>query len=212
MPDLSNLSLFLMASLLLLLAPGPAVLYIIARSLHQGRRAGLVSTLGLEVGTLGQVIAAAMGLSALLASSALAYNVVKYLGAAYLVYLGVRKLLVREELPEAGLNENLNLKRIFWQGVLVNLLNPKISLFFLAFLPQFIDPTQGNAIAQILFLGLLFVTMATISDGLYALLAGSLRQWWRGNLRFLRTQRYFAGSVYIGLGLSTALSEANHHE
>lgn len=212
MPNFSNLSLFFVASLLLLLTPGPAVLYILARSIHQGRKAGLISTLGLEVGTLCQIIAAALGISALIASSALAFNVVKYLGAAYLIYLGIRKLLIREELQEAAINENLNLKRVFWQGVLVNLLNPKTSLFFLAFLPQFIDPAQGNAIAQILFLGLLFVTMATISDGLYAMLGGTLGQWLRGNRPFLKTQRYFAGSVYIGLGVSTALSGSNHHE
>ncbi|AFY76627.1 putative threonine efflux protein [Pleurocapsa sp. PCC 7327] len=188
------------------------MLYIIARSIHQGRTAGLVSTLGLEVGTLLQVIAAALGISALLASSTLAFNVVKYLGAAYLIYLGIGKLLVREEINQAEVDENLNLKRIFLQGVLVNLLNPKTSLFFLAFLPQFVDPSQGAVALQILFLGFLFVTMATISDGLYALVAGTLGQLLRGNLCFLRTQRYFAGSVYIGLGVSTVLSGSNNNK
>jgi threonine/homoserine/homoserine lactone efflux protein len=194
-------------ALVLLLTPGPAVLYIVARSVNQGRVAGVVSVLGLEVGTLFHVAAAALGLSALLLSSAVAFSVVKYLGAAYLIYLGIRKLLAREEdrQEETG-RHRASLKRVFCEGVVVNVLNPKTALFFFAFLPQFISPARGNVTMQMLFLGCLFVVLATVSDGVYALLAGSVGGWLKGNRRFLRGERYFAGSVYIGLGVTTALS------
>ncbi len=206
MPEFSTLALFMVAALALLITPGPAVLYIVARSIDQGRRAGIVSMLGIHVGTLFHVAAAALGISALLMSSALAFNVVKYIGAAYLIYLGLRKLLAREELHQPEVVENRKLARIFYQGVLVNLLNPKTALFFFAFLPQFVNPGKGAVAGQILFLGFTFVVLGICSDGLYALLAGTMGHWLKGNLRFLRAQRYFAGTVYIGLGLTTALS------
>lgn len=206
MPELAQLSLFVAASLVLLLTPGPAVLYVVARSVNQGRMAGTMSVLGLEFGTLFHVGAAALGVSAVLLSSALAFNVVKYLGATYLIYLGIRKLLSSEEAQHDEIDRRASLKQIFWQGVIVNVLNPKTALFFFAFLPQFINASKGNVALQMLFLGCLFVVLATISDGIYALLAGSVGQWLRGNRRFLKGQRYFAGSVYIGLGMTTALS------
>jgi threonine/homoserine/homoserine lactone efflux protein len=206
MPELSTLAVCIIAALVLLVTPGPAVLYIVARSIDQGRLAGLVSTLGVGVGTLFHVAAAALGVSALLVSSALAFNVVKYLGAAYLIYLGVRKLLEREPKMQPELVQPQRLSRIFYQGVVVNLLNPKTALFFFAFLPQFVDIPQGSVALQILLLGLIFVTMGICSDGLYALLAGTMGQWLKGNLGFLRAQRYFAGSVFIALGLTAAFS------
>ena len=207
MPESSHLYLFVATALVLLLTPGPAVLYVIARSVNQGRVAGIVSVLGLEVGTLFHVGAAALGISALLLSSAVAFSVVKYLGAAYLIYLGVRKLLAREEEPEDEVRGRAaSLKRVFWEGVVVNVLNPKTALFFFAFLPQFVSPSRSNVTAQMLFLGCLFVVLATLSDGVYALLAGSVGHWLKGNKRFAKGERYFAGSVYIGLGLTTAFS------
>jgi threonine/homoserine/homoserine lactone efflux protein len=207
MPESSHLYLFVATALVLLLTPGPAVLYVIARSVNQGRVAGIVSVLGLEVGTLFHVGAAALGISALLLSSAVAFSVVKYLGAAYLIYLGVRKLLAREEERDDQLRGRAaSLKRVFWEGVVVNVLNPKTALFFFAFLPQFISPSRSNVTAQMLFLGCLFVVLATLSDGVYALLAGSVGHWLKGNKRFAKGERYFAGSVYIGLGLTTAFS------
>jgi threonine/homoserine/homoserine lactone efflux protein len=194
-------------ALVLLLTPGPAVLYVIARSVNQGRVAGVVSVLGLEVGTLFHVGAAALGLSALLLSSAVAFSVVKYLGAAYLIYLGIRKLLAREEDRQDEVRgREVSLKRVFWEGVVVNVLNPKTALFFFAFLPQFISPSRGHVAGQMLFLGCLFVALATVSDGLYALAAGSVGHWLKGNRRFVKAERYFAGSVYIGLGVTTAFS------
>jgi threonine/homoserine/homoserine lactone efflux protein len=198
--------MFVMASVMLLVIPGPAVLYIVSRSLAQGRRAGLVSTLGVVTGTLVHVAAAAFGLSALLASSALAYATVKYAGAFYLVYLGLRKLFGQSSPLEEGPGGPRRLVRLFWDGVLVNVLNPKTALFFLAFLPQFVDLSRGAVASQVLFLGLLFACLGVVSDGAWALGAGTLGTWARGNPRFLRAERYVSGTVFLGLGLSAALA------
>jgi threonine/homoserine/homoserine lactone efflux protein len=206
MPDLSVLLLFAAASLAIAILPGPAVLYIVARSVNQGRLAGIVSMLGIEFGNFFHIAAAALGLSALLMSSALAFNIVKYLGAAYLIYLGIRTLLTRQQIQPDRSVKQASLKRIFFQGVVVNVLNPKVALFYFAFLPQFVDSSKSSTVSQILILGFLFVSIATLSDGLYALIAGSIGHWLRGNLRFLRAQRYFSGSVYLGLGLTTAFT------
>ena len=209
MPEPSTLALFIVAALLLLITPGPAVLDIITRSVDQGRMAGVVSALGCGIGTLFHVAAAALGLSALLVSSALAFSVVKYMGAAYLIYLGIRKLRERKRPEQTEAIERRRLSSIFAQGVLVNLLNPKTALFFLAFLPQFVVINRGAVTMQIVLLGLTFVVLGIFSDGLYALLAGSIGGWIKNNARYLRAERYFAGTVYIGLGLTTALSGSN---
>jgi len=207
--DHSTLALFMGATLVFLLTPGPAVFYIVARSIDQGRTAGFVSTLGLNTGSLVHVAAAAFGVSAVLMSSVTAFNLVKYLGAGYLIYLGVRKLLAREEKQTLHTRPPQKLSQIFSQGVLVSILNPKTALFFFAFLPQFVDPFRGSVTAQILLLGGIFVVMAFISDSFYAILAGTLGQWLKGNVRYLRWQRYFTGSAYIALGLGAALAGSN---
>ena len=204
--DLSQLYLFIAATLALLLVPGPAVLYITARSASQGRVAGLVSVLAIETANLLQAVAATLGLSAILLSSALAFDLVKYLGAAYLIYLGIRKLLVAEGTTDSGDIRTESLSRIYWQGFIINLLNPKTALFFFAFLPQFVNPARGDVTSQTLLLGVLFVALAIVTDSLYALLASSLAGRLRGNPRFLNGQRYFAGLVYVGLGITTALT------
>lgn len=204
----SKLYLFMGAALLLLLVPGPAVLYITARSASQGRMAGLVSVLAIETANFIQAAAAALGLSAILLSSALAFDVVKYLGAAYLIYLGIRKLLASDNGSENETVKQESLSRIYWQGFAVNILNPKTALFFFAFLPQFVDPAKGNVIGQNLLLGATFVGMAIITDSMYALLASSLASKLTGNRRFQKGQRYFAGLIYIGLGITTALTGA----
>jgi threonine/homoserine/homoserine lactone efflux protein len=206
MIELSQLSLFLIATVVLVLTPGPAVLYIVARSIDQGRKAGLVSALGVEVGTLFHIMAAALGVSALLATSAITFMSVKYLGATYLIYLGVRKILSREEIQSDESIVPMKLGRVFGQGLIVQVLNPKVALFFLAFLPQFVTPSTGSATIQIFTLGCIFFVLALANDVLYALLAGTLGKWLKGDIRFLRRLRYFAGSVYIGLGVTTALS------
>jgi threonine/homoserine/homoserine lactone efflux protein len=204
--EFSQLYFFLAATLALLLVPGPAVLYITARSANQGRLAGLVSVLAIETANFLQAVAATLGLSAILLSSALAFDVVKYLGAAYLIYLGIRKLLVSEDGATGGEIKPESLSRIYWQGFAINLLNPKTALFFFAFLPQFVNPDRGNVTAQTLLLGVIFVGMALITDSLYALLASSLAERLRGSRHFHKGQRYFAGLVYVGLGITTALT------
>ena len=205
MPDWSTVVLFAAAAWILVFTPGPNTLYIIARSVQQGRRAGIVSSLGVEVGTLIHVGAAAFGISALLMSSAVAFSMVKYAGAAYLIYLGIKTLLTREKPAAAATVEAKSLRRTFSQAVLVNVLNPKSALFFFAFLPQFLDAERGAAM-QILFFGAIVVALGFTSGSLYSLLAGSIGNVLRGNLKFLRAQRYFAGSVYLGLGAATALT------
>jgi len=202
----SQLFFFMGAALALLLLPGPAVLYITARSASQGRIAGLVSVLAIETANFMQAVAAALGLSAILLSSALAFDVVKYLGAAYLIYLGIRKLVTGDNGAENEAVKQESLARIYWQGFAVNILNPKTALFFFAFLPQFIDPAKGNVVGQNLLLGAIFVGMAIITDSMYALLASSLAGKLTGHKRFQKGQRYFAGLVYIGLGITTALA------
>ncbi|HEY7029763.1 MAG TPA: LysE family translocator [Thermomicrobiales bacterium] len=206
MPDASTVAVFMLAAGLLLIVPGPAVLYIVARGIDQGRRAALASMLGIEIASLFHITAATLGLSALLVSSATAFNVVRYAGAAYLIFLGVRTLLSRGDVRRSTGTAPASLRRVFAQGVVVNLLNPKTALFFFAFLPQFVDPARGSVAGQTLFLGGLFVALAVCSDGSYALLSGSLGGWLKGHLGFLRAQRYFAGSVYLALGVATALT------
>jgi threonine/homoserine/homoserine lactone efflux protein len=206
MPELSQVTIFAGASLALLLMPGPAVLYILARSVNQGRPAGLASVLGIETANFCHAAAAALGLSAILLSSALAFNVVKYLGAGYLIYLGLRKLAAREEDHAQKVIYTQSLWQIYSQGVIVNLLNPKVALFFFAFLPQFINVESGNATLQILMLGVLFVGMAIVTDSCYAILGSSIAQRLKSNQRFLKGQRYFSGLIYLGLGITTALS------
>jgi threonine/homoserine/homoserine lactone efflux protein len=207
-PEASKLLFFMLAAGVLLVMPGPAVLYIIARSLDQGRLAGLVSVLSIEVGNATHALAAALGLSALLLSSAIAFSIVKYLGAAYLIYLGLRKLLGCAEPRAAGTVPPQRLGRVFSQGVVVAVLNPKTALFFFAFLPQFTDPARGSVPLQMLALGGLFVTMAVISDGAYALLAGSLGQWLKRRSALPGAERYLAGTVYLLLGITAAFTDA----
>ena len=205
-PDPSTLGLFLAAAAVLLLVPGPAVLYIVARAVDQGRLAGLVSTLGIGAGTLVHVAAAAVGVSTVLVGSTTAFSLLKYAGAAYLIYLGVRRLAVGDPADAPGDSNPQRLSRVFYQGVLVNILNPKTALFFFAFLPQFVDVSRGSVGKQILFLGMLFVLLGIVSDSLYALLAGTAGGWLKGNARFLRARRYFTGAVFIGLGIAAALA------
>jgi threonine/homoserine/homoserine lactone efflux protein len=204
-PDAATLGLFVAAALALLLVPGPAVLYIVARSIDQGRSAGLVSVLGVHLGSLAHVTAAAVGLSSLLVSSALAFSVVKYAGAAYLIYLGVRALLTREE-PGRIEVRPAPLRTLLRQGAVVNILNPKTALFFLAFLPQFVDPDAGYVAAQLVFFGLVFVALGLVTDSLYALAAGTAGGWLRSSRVFGGARRWVSGTVFIGLGLATALS------
>ena len=194
---------------MLLLTPGPAVLYIVTRSVDQGRRAGLVSVLGVHAGTLVHVTAAAAGLSAVLVASATAFSAVKYLGAAYLIYLGVRQLCSRIDTATAPATTPVRLSGAFVDGFVVNVLNPKTALFFLAFLPQFVTVSRGAVPAQIAALGVVFCALGLVTDGLYALTAGSAAHWLRARRGVALTRRWIPGTMYIGLGLVTAFSPSN---
>jgi threonine/homoserine/homoserine lactone efflux protein len=211
MPDASTFALFVAAALALLLVPGPAVIYVVARSVEGGRLTGLISVLGVELGTLLHVVFAAAGLSAIVVSSAVAFSVVKWLGAAYLVWLGLRQILGRDggdqEAPLSGSGENR--LRVFSQSVLVQVLNPKVALFFLAFLPQFVDPSRSAAWTQVVVLGTTLATLGLFTDGLYALLGGTAGEWirkQRAGAGLRRTRRYVTGGVYIALGAVAAIS------
>jgi threonine/homoserine/homoserine lactone efflux protein len=196
------------AAVALLLMPGPAVLYIVTRSVEQGRVAGLVSVLGICSGTLLHVIAAALGISALLVSSALAFSTVKLLGAGYLIVLGVRTLLAPAP-ATAVAGEAVKpaaLRRVFTQGVVVNVLNPHTALFFFAFLPQFINPSKGRVSLQMITLGLLFVGLSVVTDSGWAIAAGTAGNWIKRHRLFGRGQRYLTGGALIGLGAATAFA------
>ncbi len=207
MPGAANIGLYIGAALVLLLVPGPSVLFIVARSVEQGRLAGLVSDIGIHSATLVHVAAASLGLSALLASSALAFSVVKYAGAIYLIWLGLKKIFGGADLSEPGLEPNgYGYGRLFRDGFIVNLLNPKTALFFLAFLPQFVDVSRGHVAMQIAVLGLIFVLLGLITDGCYALAAGTAGNWLKHNRSYLRFERYVSGVMFIALGVTAAFT------
>lgn len=203
MPSGSAYLLFVLAALTLLLIPGPAVLYVVGQSIDRGRRAGLASVLGLHTGTLVHIAAAAAGISSLVVASATAFSVVKYAGAAYLVVLGVRRLLAKGERLDDETRGPTDLRHHFCQGIVVNVLNPKTALFFLAFLPQFIDP-HGSVALQVVVLGLTFLALGLVTDSIWALVAGATGARLRRSDRFPRFERWFSGSVLVGLGVAAA--------
>ena len=205
-PSHSSLLLFVSPAALLLAIPGPAIFYIVGRSISQGRAAGLASALGVGVGTLVHVTAAVVGLSALLMSSAIAFSVMKYLGAAYLIYLGIQKWRSKESFDASPSAERVSLGRVFAQGIVVNVLNPKTALFFFAFLPQFVDASRGRVAAQIFFLGTLFAVMGVVSDSLWATFSGTVAHRVNANQRWMRNQRYISGGILISLGVVTAFA------
>lgn len=206
-PDATSLWVFFGAALVMLLIPGPAVLYIVGRSIEQGRGAGIVSILGIHAATLVHIAAAVMGLSAILASSALAFSAVKYAGAAYLIWLGFKKIFGRVENggATAALPKHRH-ARLLREGFIVNLLNPKTAMFFLAFLPQFVDPSCGHVGIQMAFLGMIFTLLGLITDGCYALAAGTAGNWLKRSRGFLKWERYCTGTLLIGLGVTAAFA------
>ena len=203
MPSPSTLALFCAASLALAVVPGPAVAYIVTQSVDRGRRAGLLSAMGVATGGLVHVAAATAGLSALLASSASAFTVVKLVGAAYLIAIGLLRLLGRGDGDPAEL-EPIPRRRVFAQGVVVNVLNPKTALFFLAFLPQFVDRHHWPLALQVGLLGCIFVAIAVASDSTYAVVAAALAGRVRGSVRIRRLKRYVTGSIFVALGATAA--------
>lgn len=204
---INNFWMFAFTGLLLNLTPGNDMLYVIARSSGQGTRAGVVSALGIGAGCIIHILAAVIGLSALIAQSATAFDIIKYVGAAYLVYLGARSLVSKKQLVKIDQNlKKLSYKKIFWQGFITNVLNPKVALFFLAFLPQFINIHKGDTSLQILFLGTWFDVVGTIVNVLVALLFGKIGAWLSKSPTFIQWQERITGTILIALGIKVALS------
>ncbi len=205
MPSATSFGLFLAAAIVLAVSPGPGMLYVLARSLRGGRREGLASSLGTAVGGFGHVVAAAFGLSVILATSATAFSVVKYAGAAYLIYLGVRTIVAGKEAEAAAPGASEAAWSAFRQGVTTEAFNPKTALFFLSFLPQFIN-REAPAIPQFLLLGTISVTLNTTADVVVSLLAGPIGSQLRRRPRLRHGQRYASGGALIALGGYVAVS------
>ena len=205
--ETTSLFAFILASLVVLLIPGPGVIYVVTRSLTQGLPAGLISVIGLSTGALIHVGAATAGLSAILLASATAFGTVKLLGALYLIYLGLRTILNRNPTSDFSLPKNDSLKRIFVDGIVVSVLNPKIAVFFLAFLPQFINPGQGTVTYQFMALGLLYTGLALCTDGAYAFFANGLRNMISHRIIQGPLPRLVSGAVFLGLGAGLALAD-----
>jgi threonine/homoserine/homoserine lactone efflux protein len=206
--NIEHFWVFAVAALMLNLTPGNDMLYVAARSASQGTKAGIVSSLGIMFGCMVHIIAAVIGLSAIIAGSAVAFNIVKYLGAAYLIYIGVRSILNKKK--SLGLKKNikaLSYRTIFFQGFATNVLNPKVALFFLAFLPQFINIDTGNTALQILFLGSWFDVGGTLVNIVVAVLFGRISIWLSQSPRFVQWQERITGAMLIGLGIKVALTK-----
>ena len=206
--DSARFLVFLGAAILLAIAPGPGMLYVLARSLAGGRREGFLSALGTFFGGMGHVFAAAAGISIILAKSALAFSTVKYVGAAYLCFLGVRMIFDARKDEQISVPALRRAGSPFWQGVMTEVLNPKTALFFLSFIPQFVNRTHGHVFGQFILLGAISVTLNTSADIVVTLLAGPLGQRIRESARFRRRQRTLTGAVMIGLGTYLALGES----
>lgn len=208
MPNLHSFGLFLAAAFLLAITPGPGIFYVLARTLAGGRREGILSSCGTLLGGLVHVFAAALGVSAILAASALAFSVVKYAGAAYLIYLGMRMIRSRNLALTLGANPSAPRSGAFRQGILTEVLNPKTALFFLSFIPQFIHPQSGHVFMQFVALGVVSVALNTSADVVVAFLAGSLGRKLTSSARLIRGQRVASGLAMIGLGVYVAAGDA----
>ncbi|MDA8101314.1 MAG: LysE family translocator [Nitrospiraceae bacterium] len=206
MTGCSQIVLFLTGAFVIIVIPGPNILYLVTRSMHQGRAAGFASLLGIEAATIVHILAATLGLTSLLLSSVAAFTTVKYAGAMYLIYLGMEKLRKPHEKPVDSRAPAVGLKRVFGEAFFVNLLNPKTAMFFLAYLPQFMDVHRGNAAVQIISYGLLLIVLAIVVESVYVLFASRIGAWLPENSRVIGRGRFLAGGAYIGLGVTTALS------
>jgi threonine/homoserine/homoserine lactone efflux protein len=204
-PSVSTYAVFIATCLVLLAIPGPAVLYVVSRSVDQGRSAGLASVAGIATGTVVHVTLATVGLSSLVLASQVAFDAVRYVGAAYLVFLGVRRLLTRHADAELLERPPRTRRDLYTQGVVVNLLNPKTIVFIFAFIPQFVDVGAGHVWFQVLVLGLSFATLGAMSDSLYAVVAGTVADRLRGTALVGRVERWVGGTILIGLGVTAAV-------
>jgi len=209
MPSVSTYALFVVTALALLAVPGPAVLYVVSRSIDQGRRAGIASVLGITTGTVVHVTLATVGLSSLILASRIAFDAVRYVGAGYLIFLGIRRLLTRhQETPDVD-RPPRTVRDLYTQGLVVNLLNPKTIVFIFAFIPQFVDVGAGHVWLQIMLLGLTLAGLGLMSDSLYAIVAGSIADRLRGSRGVARFERWFGGGILIGLGVVAAVISPN---
>ena len=195
--DITTIGLFALASILLAITPGPDMIYIATRSIAQGRNAGVVSALGVHTGVLIHTCAAALGLSALIAASTMAFSTVKYAGAAYLIYIGIQTFLSKPEKLQVESIARVKLSQAFRQGLLVNLLNPKVILFFLSFLPQFVDPARGNVSLQLFMLGILLILFTFPIDIGVGLASGQLGIWMRARQGIQQATKWVTGSIYM---------------
>jgi threonine/homoserine/homoserine lactone efflux protein len=205
MPSPSTYALFIATALALLAIPGPAVLYVVSRSIDQGRSAGIASVFGITTGTVIHVTLATVGLSSLVLASRVAFDAVRYVGAAYLIFLGIRRLLTRQVEEDAAARPPRTRRDLYTQGLIVNLLNPKTIVFIFAFIPQFVDVNAGHVWLQIMLLGLTFAGLGFASDSLYAAVAGTVADRLRGTPTIARVERWFGGCVLIGLGVAAAV-------
>jgi threonine/homoserine/homoserine lactone efflux protein len=204
MPGIINFPLFIITSIIIIMAPGPDFIYVTTRGVAQGKRAGTLSALGISVGLLIHTLLAAFGLSAIIHASRIAYEVIKYLGAGYLIYLGIKSLLTKESLIKENEKKTDN-KNAFHQGVLTNVFNPKAIITFMAFLPQFVDIKISHPIAQFLFLGFILALTAVIWFGIVGYFAGLVGSFVKKNKVFQRAIKYLSGSILILLGLRLAV-------
>lgn len=207
MPSFINIFLLFVAAFLLSVIPGPDMLYIIARGTGQGRSAGLISSLGIATGGLIQTSAVALGLSGLFLLVPFAYEIIKYVGAIYLIYLGIRTILSHQEMLVSSSGEKAGLAKIFLQGSLTTLLNPKVAFFYFAFLPQFVDQTRGFVPFQLLILGLVYNLTGLAVDASVASLSSFLGQWIKKRLGAAKVLRWLTGGTFIGLGVRLAFSQ-----
>jgi threonine/homoserine/homoserine lactone efflux protein len=205
MPSPSTYGLFVVTALAILAIPGPAVLYVVIRSIEQGRRAGLESVLGITTGTMVHVTLATVGLASLVLASKVAFDAVRYAGAAYLIYLGVRRLLTQRVEEDPARPAPRSRRDLYTQGLIVNLLNPKTIVFIFAFIPQFVDVNAGHVWLQVMLLGLTFAGLGLASDSLYAVVASTVADRIRGTPTIARVERWFGGTVLIGLGVAAAV-------
>jgi threonine/homoserine/homoserine lactone efflux protein len=203
----SNFALFFTASWVLIITPGPDMIYVVTRGISQGRKAGVISAIGVTLGILVHTIFAAFGLAILLRTSALAFLVVKFAGAGYLIYLGVQAVRIKSDFMFTNDKPNVGIKKIFVQGILSNVLNPKIALFFLAFLPQFVHPDNGSAAIQMVCLGLTFALFGIIFLVVLGYFSGGIGTWLSKKQYFTQKIRWFSGSILIALGLRLAFME-----
>lgn len=207
MPSLTNIFLLTAAALLLDIVPGPDMLYVIARSTGQGRAAGVVSSVGIALGGLMQTSALALGLSSLFLAVPIVYNIIKYVGVVYLIYLGIRTIASRSSMITDPIQEKTKLRQVFLQGTFTTLLNPKVAFFYIAFIPQFTDPLRGSVSLQLFVLGVLFNVVGLFVDGSIAFLASFLGAWLKRSLRAASIVRWLTGSIFIGLGIRLAFEQ-----